>query len=199
MVTATVRGEMQESYGSTEEVWQLPVDEENLLELFRDCFKEWEHINIGPLIQGAAWEIRPPREPKIYMYDGYATVNFEDWHFHICIGEHKQASEELRRIRRTAKAEIYRDLNAEGAGNMWAIRLFNGAGEQQMTFILPSPFLADDQKSLPEPDFSRLALWDRLRKKYLGLDPDPIDRAGKAFRHGGAPKSTKKSEGDASS
>ena len=195
MATATTRGEIRDAYGSTEEVWQLPVDQDTLLDLFRDCFQEWEHINIGPLIQGAAWEIRPPREPKIYMYDGYATVNFEDWHFHICIGEHKQASPELQQIRPTAKAEIYRELNDDNAGNMWAIRLFNGLGEQQMTIILPSPFLSDEQRALPEPDWSRLALWDRLRKKYLGLDSDPIDRAGTSFLHAGAPKPKAKEDG----
>ena len=64
MVTATDRGEMWDAYGGTEEVWQLPVDQETLLELFRDCFQEWEHINIGPLIQGAAWEIRPAVPPR---------------------------------------------------------------------------------------------------------------------------------------
>jgi hypothetical protein len=186
MTTQTGRGEIRVAHGSTEEVWQLPVDEATLLELFRDCFQEWEHLTFGPLIEGAAWEIRPPREPRIGMYDGYATVNFEDWHFHICIGPHKQASEELQRIRPTAKAELYRGLH-DGAGNMWAIRLFNGAGEQQITFLLPSPFLSDDQRNLPEPDWSRLALWDRVRKKYLGLEPDPIDRAGKGFTHGSPP------------
>ena len=57
------------------------------------------------------------------------------------------------------------------------MRLFNGAGEQQITIMLPSPFLSDDQQLLPAADWSRLALWDHLRQKYLGLDPDPIDRA----------------------
>ena len=82
------RGEIIEELDGTYEVFPLPADEETLLAIFKDCFQEWEHIQIGPLIQGAAWEIRPPREPRITMMDGYATVSFQDWHFHICIGKH---------------------------------------------------------------------------------------------------------------
>ncbi|MCK9932713.1 hypothetical protein MXD62_37195 [Frankia sp. Mgl5] len=60
------------------------------------------------------------------MYDGYVTVDFGAWHFHLCIGEH----------------------TASG------------------------------------PDFGRLAAWDALRERYLGLGPDPRDRSGTGFRHG---------------
>lgn len=52
-----------------------------------------------------------------------------------------------------------------------------------MTVLLPSPFLGDTQEILPEPDFGRLATWDRLREHYLGLAPDPLDRSGSGFRH----------------
>src|SRR5262249_53014575 len=183
MANDVSRGELLEVYGSVEEVWPLPVNEATLLECLRDCFQEWEHIFVGPVIQGAVWEIRPPREPHFGMLDGYLTVDFEAWHFHVCIGPHQQASEELRRIRPTARAELYRGLR-DGAATLWGVRLFNGAGEQQITILLPSPFLSDDQQVLPAADWSRLALWDRLRKKYLGLDPDPIDRA---YRSGASP------------
>lgn len=37
---------------------------------------------------------------------------------------------------------------------------------------------------LKQPDWSRLALWDELRRKYLGLEPDPRDRSGKTMFHG---------------
>jgi hypothetical protein len=34
------------------------------------------------------------------------------------------------------------------------------------------------------PDWSRLALWDHLRSRWLGLaEPDPFDRSGRGFRH----------------
>ena len=34
-------------------------------------------------------------------------------------------------------------------------------------------------------NWSRLALWDHLRRRWLGLaDPDPFDRSGHGFQHG---------------
>jgi hypothetical protein len=59
------------------------------------------------------------------------------------------------------------------------------SGEQQITILLPNPFLsADGDKILKQPDWSRLAVWDELRRRWLGLaDPDPVDRSGRAFRH----------------
>jgi hypothetical protein len=176
MAASMRRGEQRDVYGSVEEVWPLPVNEATLLACLRDCFEEWAHIYVGPVIEGAVWEIRPPRKPHFGTQDGYVTVDFEDWHFHLCIGPHQHAPEPLRRIRPTARAELYRALR-DSAATLWGLRLFNGAGEQQITVLLPSPFLTDDQELLPAPDWSRLALWDRLRQKYLGLAPDPIDRA----------------------
>jgi hypothetical protein len=54
-----------------------------------------------------------------------------------------------------------------------------------MTLLLPNPFLdpAAD-KVLEAPDWSRLALWDELRARWLGLGADALDRSGKRFRHG---------------
>jgi hypothetical protein len=58
------------------------------------------------------------------------------------------------------------------------MRLFNGKGEQQITVLLPNPFLDEDDRFLKEPDWSRLALWDKLRGRWLGLtEPDPVDRS----------------------
>ena len=42
----------------------------------------------------------------------------------------------------------------------------------------------DDQSVMKEPDWDRLALWDRLRSKYLGLSTDPLDRSAPGFSHG---------------
>lgn len=39
-----------------------------------------------------------------------------------------------------------------------------------MTVFLPNPYLTVEQKVLKEPR------WEHLRKTYLGLDPDPLDR-----------------------
>lgn len=52
-----------------------------------------------------------------------------------------------------------------------------------MTIMLPNPFLTREQQLLDEPDFSRLTAWDELRREFLGLSPDSLDRAGKGFAH----------------
>src|SRR5258707_5015932 len=77
--------------GAAVEILALPTDEGSLEELLRDLFeKYWDKITFGPLIQGAAWEIRAPHAPThIGMLDGYLTVAFGVSHFHLCIGPHK--------------------------------------------------------------------------------------------------------------
>jgi len=43
------------------------------------------------------------------------------------------------------------------------VRLFNGKNEQQITVLLPNPFLdRETDKILRKPDWSRLYLWDQL-------------------------------------
>jgi hypothetical protein len=54
-----------------------------------------------------------------------------------------------------------------------------------MTVMLPNPFLTNDQQIRDEPEWGQLELWDKLRDKYLGLGPDPLDRSGKQIRCGG--------------
>ena len=179
--------------GAIVETLPLPTDEASLEELLRDLFvNHWDKITYGPLIQGAAWEIRAAQPPThVGMLDGYLTVAFGASHFHLCIGPHKGSRknptpEALAHHRRTARAELYRRLDNSGAPVSWGLRLFNGHGEQQTTILLPNPFLApDSDKVLKTPDWSRLDLWDRLRARWLGLsEPDPFDRSGVGFSHG---------------
>lgn len=179
--------------GATVEVFALPTDATSLEELLSDLFgNHWQQITFGPLIQGAAWEMRAAQKPdRIKMFDGYLTVAFGVPHFHICIGEHKgphndPVSPVLAHHRRTARAEMYRRLSRDATPVSWGIRLFNGKGEQQITVLLPNPFLdPETDKIRKKPDWSRLALWDRLRARWLGLmEPDPFDRSGRGFRHG---------------
>ncbi len=173
----------------TVEVFPLPVDERTLLSVLRDIFENhWREIRFGVLIQGSVFEIRPSGPPRIGLLDGYATVDLGASHFHICIGEHhgepgKPVPPELARHRRCRRAELYRVLY-EGAPVTWGVRMFNGADEQQLTVMLPNPFLDDDQQPLAIPDWSRLACWDDLRATYLGLAPDPRDRTAPRFVHG---------------
>ena len=193
MSAATHATTVTDPDGSSVEIFPLPTDEASLEELLRDLFeRHWDKITFGPLIQGAAWEIRTPHAPThIGMLDGYLTVAFGVSHFHLCIGPHKgppndPTPEALADHRRTARAELYRRLDKSSAPVSWGLRLFNGHDEQQATILLPNPFLAPDtDKILKNPDWSRLDLWDRLRARWLGLtDPDPLDRSGHGFSHG---------------
>ena len=176
--------------GQTLEVFCLETTEEVLLQLLTDLFENhWKSIVFGSLIQGAVFEIRAPNAPRrISFSDGYLTVDFGIWHFHICIGFHRGSrkhpvSQALAIHRRTAKAEFYRGLDDDGAPTSWGLRLANGKGEQQLTVFLPNPFLTDDDKITATPNWSRLALWDHLRAQYLKLEPEPRDRIAKSFFH----------------
>jgi hypothetical protein len=174
------------------EIWPVAAEEPVLLDLVSHVFATyWDSIFFGTLIQGAAWEVKAPGPPrKIALLDGYVTVDFGAWHFHLCIGETTGVGASptppaLARHRRCARAELYRGLNPKtGAPNTWGFRMFNGADEQQMTIFLPSPFIGDDGKLLRPPRWERLAAWDDLRKRVLGLEPDPFDRTGTGFAHG---------------
>lgn len=191
--TPIVPERINEPDGSVIEAFHLPTDAESLEALLRDVFdNHWQEISFGPLIQGAAWEIQAPCAPtRIGMMDGYITIAFGSSHFHICIGQHKgmpnrPASEALAKHRRTSRAFIYRQLDQDGAPISWGIRLFNGRDEQQINILLPNPFLSTEtDKILKKPEWSHLALWDRLRARWLGAtEPDPFDRSAEKFRHG---------------
>lgn len=169
--------------GGTEHRWVLPHDEKTLLEIIELCFGEyWDEIWFGVIIEGAAWEVAAPNSAtRISTYDGYATIDFGRWHFHLCIGEHTQSGPELGRIRRCSRAELYRRLGGDGTPVSWGVRLYNGRDEQMMTVLLPNPFLTNTQQVRDTPEWGQLALWDRLRTTYLGLGPDELDRAGRGF------------------
>jgi hypothetical protein len=172
------------------EVWDLPPDESVLRGLLTELFTEqWAALTFGPLIQGSAWEIRAPHAPeKVGFLDGYLTVDFGHFHFHVCIGEHRGEPDrptpaKLARRRRTAQAYFYRRINTDGTPDSWALRLLNGAAEEQLTVLFPNPFLTTDLHPEPEPRWDRLALWDAMRAKYLGLPPDARDRSGQRMIH----------------
>ncbi len=190
-MNSTVSGRIVEEPGNGRvEIFDLDPSEETLLALLRELFEEhWRSITFGTLVQGSVFEIKAPEPPRrVAMLDGYLTVDFGSWHFHICIGEHtgpegKPVGAELARHRRTGRAEFYRRLDDEGYPVTWGLRLFNGKDEQQLTVVLPNPFLGEDDKILPAPEWSRLALWDQLRSRHLGLPSDVKDRRAKRFVH----------------
>ena len=178
------RGEIIQQLDGTYELFPVPTDQDTLYGILTDCLAEWENIRIGLLIPGAVWEIKPPRPPRTGFLDGYLTVDFDEWHLHLCIGEHTSAPPEVARLRRTARAELYRRLNPDHQPTSWGFRLFNGGGQQQITVLLPNPHLDAHQNYEQHPDWSRLYLWDRLRAKYLAQGEDATDRTAAGFWHG---------------
>lgn len=177
------RGQIVEELGNgTLEIFPLSTETNNLLIIITDIFENyWDKIHFGTAVQGGVWEVRAPNAPKrIGFSDGYLTVDFGHWHFHLCIGINKgtrrnPTSDELSKIRCTGRAELYRRLREDGKPSSWGFRMFNGAGEQQMTVFLPNPFLNIEQQVLKEPNFENLAMWNHLRKEYLNLDVDELD------------------------
>jgi len=144
--------------------------ENAMRELVEDLFvKNWSRIVVGPCIEGAVFEIRFVEPPEIRTLDGYLTVDLGAWHFHLCIGPHKGTpSDELRRVRPVHKVALFeRRGQGCGGGRSWGLRMWNGNGEQMTTVFLPNPNLTDDMESLKAPDWSRLALYYRLREKFL--------------------------------
>lgn len=105
------RGKIVEEQGNgTLEIFELPNDSAFLERFLSDVYNNyWDQIHFGTAVQGAVWEVRAPNAPeRISVMDGYLTVDFGHWHFHICIGEHKgtcrePTSEQLAQHRRTAR------------------------------------------------------------------------------------------------
>lgn len=146
--------------------------EEALLALMKDLFEtHWSQIVFGPCIQGAVFEVRLREAPKLGYLDGYLTVDVGDWHFHLCIGQHRGTKanpipEALANIRRASKAVFFRSMGNSCAGGSWGFRMWNGADEQMLTVFFPNPYLNDRLKP-QKPDWARLTLWNDMRQNYL--------------------------------
>lgn len=163
--------------GQQVEYFDLPHDEASLFRLFRLLFEEHAgEFIFGPCIQGAVFEIRVPEPAQLSVLDGYLTVDFGAWHFHLCIGAHRAKTPELARHRQVKRAALFRSRNKSCVPASWGLRLWNGQDEQMITVFLPNPYLSADMQRLRPPDWGRLALWDRLRQEFLGLAADPDDR-----------------------
>ena len=172
-----------------EQLANLPCERRGtLLSLCYDLFVEnWQRIAFGPCIQGAVFELQMSARPTQFSYlDGYLTVFLEPSpaHMHLCIGPHQglksETPSELSRVRQCSRAAFARTLGDNGEPHSWSVQLWNGAGEQMITFFLPSPFLdMQREKRLREPVWSHLALWNELRARYLGertAEPLPKER-----------------------
>lgn len=173
------------------EYWELPLAEDVLHAFLRDVFENhWQGLCFGPLIQGAAYEMRCPGPPtKVSLLDGYLTVMFErGGHFHLCIGENKGSerfpvSPELRAHRRPSKAQIFRGFGANGKPVTWGFEMWNGKNEPVISIFFPNPFINEDDSLADEPQWERLETWRAIAKTWLGREPETLDTEGSGFRH----------------
>ncbi|MDD3446950.1 MAG: hypothetical protein PHS60_16195, partial [Zavarzinia sp.] len=88
---AAVSRIVEEAGGGKVEIFPLSVAPDFLFELCRFLFEgHWQEIVFGSCVQGAVFEIAVDTPPKkVGVFDGYLTVDFGKWHFHLCIGENK--------------------------------------------------------------------------------------------------------------
>ena len=78
----------QELDGTSTEYEEIPVEGDHVERLMTELFTaHWPRITVGPLLQGAVWEIRFTAAPRVTMLDGYLTVDTGAWHFHLCVND----------------------------------------------------------------------------------------------------------------
>jgi len=161
---------VREPDGSVTEYTDVAVTGNAVERLLTEVFGEhWAAISAGPVIDGAAYEIRFTGAPKLSMLDGYLTVDTGPWHFHLCVNDHRgAATPDLARVRRVARAAFFRTDGGSCVPGAWGLRLWNGHGEQMITVYFPNPWLDDDLERVREPRWELTALWDDLRKRYGG-------------------------------
>jgi hypothetical protein len=159
---------VREPDGSVTEYTDVAVTGDTVERLLTEVFGEhWAAISAGPVIDGAAYEIRFTDTPKLSMLDGYLTVDTGPWHFHLCVNDHRgAATPDLARVRRVARAAFFRTDGGSCVPGAWGLRLWNGCGEQMITVYFPNPWLDDDLERVREPRWAVTALWDDLRTRY---------------------------------
>jgi hypothetical protein len=153
--------------GSTIEYFDVDVAGDRIERLMTELLREhWAHLTVGPLIQGAVFEVRFATAPKVSMLDGYMTVDLGHWHFHLCVNDHRESTPEARVIRRVGRAAFLRTSGGGHTPTSWGLRLWNGRGEQMVTVLFPSPYYDERFERLPKPDWTKTELWESLRQRY---------------------------------
>jgi hypothetical protein len=165
MASTTIERELD---GTVTEYEDISLDSDRVERLLRELFTEhWARLTVGPLIQGAAWEIRFTTPPRLSLLDGYLTVDTGPWHFHLCVGETPAGGrEDLARARRVARAAFFRTMGGTCSPETYGLRLWNGLGEQMITVLFPNPYYDDASNRLREPDRARTVLWEATRRRY---------------------------------
>ncbi len=177
------------SDGRIEEIWPLPLAEEFLVRLLTDVFENYhDRVAFGPLIPGAAYELKSPGKPvSVQLSNGYLTVHWgTKGHFHLCVGEARgttanPAAPDAIAHRKPGRAELYRRLDRDGLPVSWGFRMLNGHQEPQITIIFPNPYVTDDDRVTTTADWTRLAVWKELLPRYTGNLPDGRDEQGRGF------------------
>jgi hypothetical protein len=154
--------------GTTTEYDDVAVAGDRIERLLTELFTEhWERITVGPLIQGAAWEIRFTAKPVVTMLDGYLTTDTGAWHFHLCVGDTRGGGDAaLARARRVGRAAFFRTVGGTCVPESYGLRLWNGLREQMVTVFFPNPFYDDESNRLRVPDPTRTELWEDFRRRY---------------------------------
>ena len=158
------------------EVFSLTTDRGTLESVIRYLFERWWHsIRFGPLLAGAVYEGRVETKPTIRRVDGFLKIDIGNWYFYVCVGPSSKSDDiKAEQARCPSRAEFYRLLD-DDIPVSWGFRMYNGEGHQTLSITLPNPYLNNELQSIGEPYWKRLACWNYIRRKYLGLRPDPYD------------------------
>ena len=142
----------------------------------------WDEVVFGPCVEGAVFELKQEKRPvRISMLDGYLTIYLGmtgETHFHLCTDVHRGIGRqvlhpEVARRRKCSRISFYREFGPKQCNpESWGIRMWNGDDVQMCSFFLPNPFL-DVRQRPQKPDWSRLALWNELRRRYLS---EPVSK-----------------------
>jgi hypothetical protein len=161
---------VREPDGSVTEYTDVPAAGDGVERLMKEVFgQHWAAISAGPIVDGAAYEIRFTSAPALSVLDGYLTIDTGPWHFHLCVNDHRgAATPELARVRRVARAAFFRTDGGSCVPGAWGLRLWNGRGEQMITVYFPNPWLDDEHQRTREPRWEKTALWTELRARYAG-------------------------------
>jgi hypothetical protein len=169
LAMAEVEGGVRDVDGSVTRYTEVPVTGDTIERLLTEVFRDhWAEVFAGPVVEGAAYEIRFTTPPKLSMLDGYLTVDTGTWHFHLCVNDHHgAATPEQARVRRVARAAFFHTDGGTCVPAAWGLRLWNGRGEQMVTVFFPNPWLDEQgEQRLREPRWDRTALWEDLRRRY---------------------------------
>jgi hypothetical protein len=160
---------VHEPDGSVTRYDDVSVAGDTVARLLNELFTEhWAAITFGPIIEGAAWEIRLTSAPTLTLRDGYLTVDTGAWHFHLCVADHHARGDAaLAGVRRVGRAAFFRTDGGTCVPTSYGLRLWNGRDEQMISIFFPSPFYdhATDSRRR-EPDWTQTALWEAFRARW---------------------------------